>query len=125
MDATLTRCPSCKKHALEATAANLLGCAGCHAEYVAPDATVVPLRTRAGGAEPQAHVELPAAFREELALGRVLGAGAMGCVFQAEDRATGRTVAVKVMMRVDDPELLERFLLEGKSLGRVKHPHVI
>lgn len=118
-------CPACGKYVLQATRANLLDCPGCRAEYVAPDATAVPLRTRAGGAEPQAVVELPPEFRHEFALGRVLGAGAMGCVFQAVDRATGRSVAVKVMLRVDDKQLLERFVLEGKSLARVKHPNVM
>jgi serine/threonine protein kinase len=57
----------------------------------------------------------------------IVGAGRMGVVYLAVDRATGRKVALKVL-RDDfglDPEYRERFRREGSLLASLNHPHVI
>lgn len=52
-----------------------------------------------------------------------IGAGAAGVVFRARDRATGQTVALKVLRDAgtDDP----RFLREAGILARLDHPAVV
>ena len=57
-------------------------------------------------------------------IGRLLGQGGMGRVYQAEDSTLGRTVAVKVLRPelVDDEGARERFLREARVLGRLEHP---
>lgn len=60
-------------------------------------------------------------------LGRVLGAGGMGTVHEAEHLGLGERVALK-LLRPDYaamPELCERFLREAKSLFRIHHENVV
>ncbi len=58
---------------------------------------------------------------------KVLGAGGMGAVFQAEDPRLERLVALKVML----PQLAasstnrERFLREAKAAAAIEHDHVV
>ncbi|MGE3805022.1 MAG: WD40 repeat domain-containing serine/threonine protein kinase [Gemmataceae bacterium] len=58
---------------------------------------------------------------------RVLGAGGMGVVFEAEDTKLQRPVALKVMK----PELAhreasrQRFLREARAAASLEHPHVV
>ncbi|MCB1128273.1 MAG: protein kinase, partial [Verrucomicrobiae bacterium] len=53
-----------------------------------------------------------------------LGSGGMGTVFEAEERATGRRVALKMLGRqLDSPEMRQRFLREGRLAARVNHPN--
>lgn len=58
---------------------------------------------------------------------RLLGAGGMGEVYQAENRVIGRTVAIKVLRpelaRV--PDLVARFLQEARAANLVRHAHVV
>ncbi|MCW8141252.1 MAG: serine/threonine protein kinase, partial [Planctomycetota bacterium] len=57
---------------------------------------------------------------------RRLGAGASGCVFEAEDPAAGRRVALKLLIAgAIQPDTLERFRREREALARVDHPHVL
>ena len=58
-------------------------------------------------------------------VGRVLGAGGVGAVFEAHD-PNGERVAIKLLLpewRVHD-EVLERFAREARVLMRLKTPHV-
>ncbi len=57
-------------------------------------------------------------------LGRLLGTGAMGFVFQARDHANGVDVAVKVLRDADSkrPSRLER---EAQVLAELHHPHIV
>ena len=61
-------------------------------------------------------------LRDRYQLRRALGRGAMGVVLEAEQLATGRRVAVKFMLRLDDPVALSRLEREGRALARVAHP---
>lgn len=57
---------------------------------------------------------------------RVLGKGGMGTVYEAEQRDSGRRVALKVLgQTLDTPELRSRFLREGQLAAAVRHPHVV
>ncbi len=58
---------------------------------------------------------------------RVLGQGGMGVVYEAEDQALARTVALKMI----DPALardeifLRRFRSEARALARIDSPHIV
>jgi len=61
------------------------------------------------------------------AIRRVIGAGGMGAVYEAENTVTGRRVALKVMLpraaSIDTAP--ERFLREARAASRVEHPHIV
>ncbi len=60
-------------------------------------------------------------------LGRVIGSGGMGVVYEAFDRALDRRVAIKVM-REDlrrDPKAKERFLAEARTVANLHHPGIV
>jgi serine/threonine protein kinase len=56
-----------------------------------------------------------------------IGAGAMGRVFRAFDRTTGRTVAAKLVVARSEIDLdtLLRFQQEGAVLATLSHPHIV
>jgi eukaryotic-like serine/threonine-protein kinase len=57
---------------------------------------------------------------------RLLGAGGMGAVFDAEDLESGRRVALKVLSHtLDSPEARERFLREGRLAASINHPNSV
>ncbi len=58
---------------------------------------------------------------------RVLGAGGMGVVLQAEDSRLQRRVALKVMKPelASDPSARQRFLREARATAALEHEHVI
>jgi Tol biopolymer transport system component len=51
---------------------------------------------------------------------REIGAGGMGCVYQARDTRLGRIVAIKVL----SAEFSHRLRLEGRAISALNHPHV-
>ena len=53
----------------------------------------------------------------------VLGEGGMGVVYKALDRQLQRTVAIKVLKRLE-PEDAARFLQEARAQAQVEHPNV-
>ncbi len=55
----------------------------------------------------------------------VLGAGAMGYVYQAEQIGLGRTVAVKLLKPELVADHLELFRTEALAASRINHPHAI
>jgi hypothetical protein len=57
---------------------------------------------------------------------RLLGKGGMGAVYEAEQLASGRRVALKVLgQTLDTPELHARFVREGQLAAAVRHPNVV
>jgi eukaryotic-like serine/threonine-protein kinase len=58
---------------------------------------------------------------------RLLGAGGMGRVFEAEDKDTGRRVAVKLVARefAASADALERFRKEGRLASAIAHPRCV
>jgi eukaryotic-like serine/threonine-protein kinase len=60
-------------------------------------------------------------------IGRFLGAGGMGAVYQAEHRLMDRVVALKIIHRnlSRHPRVVERFRLEVKAAARLSHPNIV
>lgn len=57
---------------------------------------------------------------------RALGSGGMGSVFEAEERESGRRLALKVLNHsLDSPGARQRFLREGRLAAAVSHPHSV
>ena len=56
-----------------------------------------------------------------------IGGGALGRVYRATDRTSGRAVAVRVVDPVLclDPEMRHQFAAEARAAGRVKHPNLV
>ena len=60
------------------------------------------------------------------AIGRLLGRGGMGEVYDAEHLPSGRRVALKVLSsRLQNAEERARFLREGQLAASVSHPHTV
>ena len=60
-------------------------------------------------------------------LGREIGRGGMGIVFEARQESLGRRVAVKILpagAALDD-RLSASFLLEARAAGRLRHPGIV
>lgn len=57
----------------------------------------------------------------------LLGQGGMGSVFRATDRTLRRAVAIKVISGdvALNPELKERFLLEARTVAKLRHPNIV
>jgi uncharacterized RDD family membrane protein YckC len=54
----------------------------------------------------------------------LLGRGGMGTVYEAEQLATGRRVALKMLgQQLDSPDMRQRFLREGRLAAGVNHPN--
>ncbi len=69
------------------------------------------------------HTEFPCEFGGYRLRG-LLGRGGMGTVYDAEQIATGRRVALKMLGHgLDSPEMRQRFLREGRLAASVSHPN--
>ena len=67
--------------------------------------------------------EFPCEFGGYRLLG-LLGRGGMGTVYEAEQVATGRRVALKMLAhKLDLPDMRQRFLREGRLAAGVNHPN--
>src|SRR5207302_1092142 len=58
---------------------------------------------------------------------RQLGGGGMGTVFEAQEIATGRRVALKLIRPelADSSDSVERFRREGRLAGTITHPRCV
>jgi CheY-like chemotaxis protein/tRNA A-37 threonylcarbamoyl transferase component Bud32 len=56
-----------------------------------------------------------------------VASGSFGRVFRADDPATGRVLAIKVLRRrwSEDPKQIEQFLREGRVGMSLKHPNIV
>jgi WD40 repeat protein/serine/threonine protein kinase len=61
----------------------------------------------------------------EFELLSLLGKGGMGVVYRAYQPSLGRQVALKCLLRSDDPKAESRFTREIHALGRVEHPNLV
>lgn len=70
--------------------------------------------------------ELPARIGE-YAVRNVLGRGAFGCVYLANDSPDGPLVALKVLHqhRANDSQIVEQFCQEAKMLERLQHSAIV
>jgi serine/threonine protein kinase len=55
----------------------------------------------------------------------LIAAGGMGAVLEAEDRATRRRVAMKVLLDVKTPESVARFIEEAQVTAQLEHPNIV
>src|SRR5262245_4122729 len=127
-------CPRCGSH-LEYSGAAPRFCSHCGQSLSAPgepppddqatrlidpDATVpfVPPRPR-----PSSLPEAVGGYR----LLRPLGSGGMGTVYEAEELATGRRVALKLIRPefADSDVAVERFRREGRLASAISHPRCV
>jgi hypothetical protein len=49
----------------------------------------------------------------------------MGAILDAREAAIERKVAMKVMLDVNDPDAVARFIAEGKLAGQLEHPNIV
>jgi uncharacterized RDD family membrane protein YckC len=57
---------------------------------------------------------------------RLLGAGGMGAVYEADDLESDRRVALKILsQRFDSPAARQRFLREGRLAASINHPNSV
>lgn len=69
----------------------------------------------------------PSLLAGKYELGRPLGSGGMGVVYEGFDRSLQRPVAVKRLREElrQDPKEAARFLSEAKMVARLKHPNIV
>ena len=58
---------------------------------------------------------------------RSVGDGGMGSVWEAKDEQLDRRVAIKIPDErlAQDPEFVERFRREARSVAKLSHPHIV
>jgi hypothetical protein len=87
-----------------------------------PDATVAAVGQ---SGKPRSLPNLGESFGNYRIL-RLLGRGGMGVVYEAEERDTGRRIALKVLGRqFDSPSDRTRFLREGRLAASINHPNSV
>ena len=63
----------------------------------------------------------------QLEINRLIGRGGMGAIYQAQQTALDRTVAIKLIARevAGDTAFIERFEREAKTLAKLSHPNIV
>lgn len=76
----------------------------------------------ADGREPE-----PAKQLGDFVIGREIGRGGMGAVYEARQLSLGRTVALKVLRfgAVSDPEAIDRFKREAETVATLHHTNIV
>jgi eukaryotic-like serine/threonine-protein kinase len=101
-----------------------------------PDALVIEALARAGSSSDDLHAKAmlgricgrlvgrPGEVRVgRFEIGRLVGRGGMGAVYEARDPRLGRKVAIKVIQAAPDERA--RVLVEARALARLQHPAVV
>lgn len=74
-------------------------------------------------------INLPEIIQQKYSIKRLIGRGAFGTVYLAEDNKIGRLVAIKQLEKKFDQkrgfEIYERFMLEAKIGAQLDHPNII
>ncbi|HZZ81582.1 MAG TPA: protein kinase [Gemmataceae bacterium] len=118
----------------EGVAAHIAECDACCAQLrqVPDDPFVARLRGSECGDTVGASSgddTLPRELREhpKYKIGRYLGAGGMGLVYQAEHRLMDRVVALKIIHRDLSrlPRVVQRFRQEVRAAGKLSHPNIV
>ena len=129
---TASACPRCGKP-LAADAPGGL-CAGCLLAASAEtliSGSIDDLATMTSAAGPHITSGDGLALRPDMVwgpyrIGRLLGRGGMGEVYDAEHLPSGRRVALKVLRnRLQSADERARFLREGQLAASVSHPHTV
>jgi serine/threonine protein kinase len=57
----------------------------------------------------------------------MIGSGAMGTIYKAEQTSLGKTIVIKVLHKhlLNDPELIQRFHREARAASRLNHPNCV
>lgn len=97
-------------------------CAGQTRPAVRPLSATDPDGTTPGGGPPPSADPAPPPGYD---LAGQIGAGGMGVVYRATERATGRAVAVKYVLAPAHPTAHARFRREVRALAKVRHPNVV
>src|SRR4051794_21269757 len=74
---------------------------------------------------PQVSPSLIAAWPGHFRLLRVLGSGAAGVVYEAEDTVRGQRVAVKFIKKLAAKHDLSHPIREADLASKVGHPHIV
>ncbi|MBA3685917.1 MAG: serine/threonine protein kinase, partial [Planctomycetes bacterium] len=92
-----------------------------------PGTPTVTLATRHGAVVPGAGSLAPDANFGRYRIVRELARGGMGIVYEAEDPALRRTVALKVLIAGEgaSSEAIARFAREARAAGQLRHPHIV
>ncbi|MCB9728930.1 MAG: protein kinase [Deltaproteobacteria bacterium] len=101
-------------------------CPLCNATF--PGETLVCPQDGTGLLEiPDAPLLTGSVLDDRYDMGGVVGAGGMGIVYRAHQRAMERDVAVKVLHPhyAHDPRAVKRFFREAQASSRLIHPHVV
>ncbi len=126
-------CPACGRvlapDAIEGLCAACLLAAGSET-ITAGSVDDLPTVSSANGAGPSSGMDGPRLDDGRVwggyRIGRLLGRGGMGEVYEAEHLDSGRRVALKVLRsRLQSPEERARFLREGQLAASVSHPHTV
>ncbi|MBI5629321.1 MAG: protein kinase [Elusimicrobia bacterium] len=82
---------------------------------------------RDGGGDGLAEIPTAASVREKYEIGKTIGMGGMGVIFEGFDRSLQRKVAIK-MIREElkvEAEARARLLEEARTVACLHHPHII
>jgi serine/threonine-protein kinase len=98
-------------------------CATCGAEIADPPGPCPQCGTAPAPADPLLGETIGGKF----ILREVIGAGAMGTVFRADQATLGRTVAVKTLNAAlaRDETMVRRFHAEARAASRLNHPNTV
>jgi hypothetical protein len=96
-------------------------------DKIAVGETLVYFLKETGGGAENRKGELSSQEISGYRLGRLLGRGGMGTVYEAVQISLERTVAFKVLARelTSNPEFIERFVSEARAAGRLSHANIV